>query len=60
MTPSDRADPVTGSAVYPIGSQVSDAGHLMIGGCDTVELAAEFGTPAYVYAEDDLRARARS
>jgi diaminopimelate decarboxylase len=25
-----------------------------------VELAAEFGTPAYVYAEDDMRARARA
>lgn len=25
-----------------------------------VELAREFGTPAYVYAEDDMRARARS
>ena len=25
-----------------------------------VELAAEFGTPAYIYAEDDMRARARA
>ena len=25
-----------------------------------VEVASEFGTPAYVYAEDDLRARARA
>ena len=24
-----------------------------------IELAKEFGTPAYVYAEDDMRARAR-
>src|SRR6202043_2280634 len=31
-----------------------------IGGCDTVALAHEFGTPAYVVAEDDLRARARA
>jgi diaminopimelate decarboxylase len=31
-----------------------------VGGCDTVELAREFGTPAYVVAEDDLRARARA
>ena len=34
-------------------------GRLSIGGCDAVELAREFGTPAYVMAEDDLRARAR-
>jgi diaminopimelate decarboxylase len=51
---------VKGAAVFPIGSRVNEAGHLEIGGCDAVELAEEFGTPAYVYAEDDLRARARS
>jgi diaminopimelate decarboxylase len=48
------------SHVYPIGSRVNEAGRLEIGGCDTVELAREFGTPAYVYAEDDIIARARS
>ncbi len=42
------------------GSRVNERGHLEIGGCDVVELAAEFGTPAYVYAEDDMRARARA
>ncbi len=30
-----------------------------MGGCDVIELAKEFGTPAYAYAEDDMRARAR-
>jgi diaminopimelate decarboxylase len=53
-------DPIAGSAVYPQGSRVNAAGHLEIAGCDVVELAAEHGTPAYVYAEDDLRARARA
>jgi diaminopimelate decarboxylase len=48
------------SHVYPLGSRVNEAGRLEIGGCDLVELAEEFGTPAYVYAEDDLRARARA
>jgi diaminopimelate decarboxylase len=47
------------SPVFPIGSRINDQGHLEIGGCDALELAAEFGTPAYVVAEDDLRARAR-
>ena len=47
-------------AVYPLGSTVNDAGHLEIGGCDAIELAREFGTPAYVYAPDDIRARARA
>jgi diaminopimelate decarboxylase len=54
------ADPVEGSAVYPIGSRVNERGHLEIAGCDVLELAAEFGTPAYIYAEDDMRARARA
>ena len=48
------------SQVYPLGSRVNERGRLEIGGCDTVELAREFGTPAYVVAEDDMRARARS
>jgi diaminopimelate decarboxylase len=46
--------------VYPQGTRVNERGHLEIGGCDVLDLAAEFGSPAYVVAEDDLRARARS
>ena len=46
--------------MYPLGTRVNEHGRLEIGGCDAVELAREFGTPAYVVAEDDLRARARS
>lgn len=48
------------SHVYPLGSRLNERGRLEVGGCDVVELAHEFGTPAYVYAEDDIRARARS
>jgi diaminopimelate decarboxylase len=47
------------SHVYPIGSYLDERGRLHVGGCDAIELAREFGTPAYVVAEDDLRARAR-
>ncbi len=47
------------SAVFPLGSRLNELGRLEVGGCDTIELAREFGTPAYVIAEDDLRARAR-
>ncbi|HZO06251.1 MAG TPA: hypothetical protein VFB52_07680, partial [Solirubrobacterales bacterium] len=52
-------DPIEGSAVYPVGSRVNERGHLEVAGCDVVELAAEHGTPAYLYAEDDIRSRAR-
>jgi diaminopimelate decarboxylase len=48
------------SNVFPLGSRLNERGRLEVGGCDTVELAREFGTPAYVVAEDDLRARARA
>jgi diaminopimelate decarboxylase len=58
ITQAPTAGPVEGSAVYPIGSRVNERGRLEVGGCDVVELAREFGTPAYIYATDDLRARA--
>jgi diaminopimelate decarboxylase len=57
---SVASDPVAGSAVFPQGSRVNGEGHLEIAGCDVVGLAAEHGTPAYLYAEDDMRARARA
>jgi diaminopimelate decarboxylase len=48
------------SHVYPIGSYLDERGRLHVGGCDVIEVAREFGTPAYVVAEDDLRQRARA
>src|SRR3712207_5793332 len=47
------------SHVYPIGSHLDGRGRLHVGGCDVLELAEEFGTPAYIVAEEDLRLRAR-
>lgn len=40
--------------------QVGPGGHLEIGGCDTVELAREFGTPLYVMDEALVRANCRA
>jgi diaminopimelate decarboxylase len=48
------------SSVFPAGSRVNERGRVEIGGCDTIELAREFGTPVYAVAEDDLRERARA
>ena len=39
---------------------VNQDGHLAIGGLDTVELAKEFGTPAYVMDEDAIRMQMRT
>jgi len=54
------ATETTLSDVFPLGSRLNARGRLEIGGCDTLELAQEFGTPAYIVAEDDLRARTRA
>ncbi|MGI9611786.1 MAG: diaminopimelate decarboxylase [Acidimicrobiales bacterium] len=45
--------------LLPDNASVGANGQLMIGGCDTLDLAAEFGTPLFVYDEDHLRARCR-
>lgn len=39
---------------------VNEQGHLTIGGCDTVQLAQQYGTPLYVMDEDGIRAACRS
>jgi len=41
--------------LFPLTAEVNERGHLIIGGCDTVELAKEFGTPLYVFDEFSLR-----
>ncbi len=40
--------------------EINQHGHLVIGGCDTVDLAREFGTPLYIMDEDAIRAACRS
>lgn len=40
--------------------QVNEKGHLTIGGCDTVSLAKEYGTPVYVIDETTVRDTCRS
>jgi diaminopimelate decarboxylase len=42
-------------ALFPSTVEVNERGHLVVGGCDTVELAAEFGTPLYLFDESGLR-----
>ncbi|RLQ95041.1 diaminopimelate decarboxylase [Falsibacillus albus] len=40
-------------------SKINEKGHLVIGGCDTVELSKKYGTPLYVYDVELIRERAR-
>src|SRR6187551_208617 len=45
--------------VLPEDSRINDRGHLEIGGCDVLDLVRDHGTPAYIFAENDIRGRAR-
>ncbi|MFC2067535.1 diaminopimelate decarboxylase [Chloroflexota bacterium] len=45
--------------LFPLTAEVNSKGHLMLGGCDTVELATKFGTPLYVFDEFSLRSKCR-
>jgi diaminopimelate decarboxylase len=46
--------------VLPVTAQVTNAGHLSVGGCDLVDLAREWGTPLYVFDEETLRGQCRA
>jgi diaminopimelate decarboxylase len=46
-------------SLFPPGTRTDADGTLMVGGCRLDDVAAEFGTPAIVVAEDALRSRAR-
>jgi diaminopimelate decarboxylase len=41
--------------LFPLTAEVDGRGHLLIGGCNATELAAEFATPLYVFDELSLR-----
>lgn len=45
--------------VLPLAAGLTAEGHLAIGGCDTLALAAEYGTPLYVFDVETLRRQAR-
>ena len=45
--------------VFPESAGVNDKGHLVIGGCDTLDLADQYGTPLYVFDEDMVRSMCR-
>jgi diaminopimelate decarboxylase len=46
-------------AIWPLSAYVDERGRLCVGGMAATELAAKFGTPAYVVDEEDFRTRIR-
>jgi diaminopimelate decarboxylase len=54
------ADPgALAAAVWPATATRGESGALAVGGVDVRDLAAEYGTPAYVLDEADFRSRCR-
>lgn len=47
-----------GSSILPY-TAVIGPGRLVVGGCDALDLAAQFGTPLIIYDEEHLRQRCR-
>ena len=47
------------ASLFPVSASVSASDHLVLGGCDVIDLASEFGTPLYVFDEDTLRGMCR-
>jgi diaminopimelate decarboxylase len=41
--------------IRPVTASCNEKGHLVIGGCDTVDLVAQFGSPLWVIDEDTIR-----
>ena len=48
------------AALFPDTTRLTPGNTLAVGGCDLVALAAQHGTPLYVYDEATIRARASS
>ena len=56
------SEPVTQAlpwGLLPDSAEVGADGQLLVGGCDLADLAEEFGTPLFVYDEEQLRNRCR-
>jgi diaminopimelate decarboxylase len=46
-------------ALFPLTAEISKQGHIVIGGCDIVDLAEKFDTPLYLFDEFTLRRKCR-
>lgn len=42
-------------SIMPLTAKINEQNHLEVGGCDTIELAQQYGTPLYVYDEETIR-----
>ena len=53
------ADASPNQSLLPLGAAVNDKDHLVVGGCDVIDLVQEFGSPLYILDEQTLRTACR-
>ena len=53
----EHKDALPKLTLFPHTAGVNGQGHLTVGGCDTIELAATYGTPLYIFDETTIRAK---
>ena len=46
-------------SLFPLTSDIDKYGHLRVGGCDSIDLAKEYGTPLYILDEFTIRSKCR-
>lgn len=54
LTPAGT-DSSPNQSLLPLGTAVNEKDHLVVGGCDVIELVQEFGSPLYILDEQTLR-----
>src|SRR6266568_1376463 len=59
MTQNAAANALRQRSILPLTAAVNESAHLVIGGCDTLSLLQEFGSPLYVFDELTLREKCR-
>ncbi|AFY60558.1 diaminopimelate decarboxylase [Synechococcus sp. PCC 6312] len=55
----DLSQAPTNQQLLPLTAETNAQGHLEVGGCDLVELVAQFGSPLYVLDEETFRRACR-
>jgi diaminopimelate decarboxylase len=60
MTIDTQSGAIEAGDILPDSTEVGARGHLVIGGCDVIDLVERHGTPLYVYDEATIRSRARA
>ncbi|MEO1386139.1 MAG: diaminopimelate decarboxylase [Cyanobacteria bacterium J06634_6] len=58
LTPAGT-DSSPNQSLLPLGTAVNEKDHLVVGGCDVIELVQEFGSPLYILDEQTLRTACR-